>query len=330
MENKDLFYQQLRGLAIIAVVLIHSFSAQNIADMALRQFINFAVPVFIFLSGYFAKPLAETKFEFYKKRLKRIIIPYFFWSIVSIIFIDKFYGFSISKILNSFILGKGMGGIFYFIIVLIQLILLTPFIFKFKDNKIISGIMWLITPISLTFLYVLIFGMNLKLDWTTFSLPFTNLFLFYYYGIKLRSNKNFEFKIMNNLKFNSALLVLSIVLSFYEALTMYKDLNLYSFAITQAKISSILMSFCFINVAIGLKKYFNKGNFLILIGDYSFGIYLMHILIMKFTYQINKLPFNIFINQTLVALSTLIICLIIIKTLKRFSKKSFTSNVLGF
>lgn len=48
---KDRYLQAVRGLAIIAVVLIHCLPASD-ATVAVRPLLNWAVAVFIFLSGY--------------------------------------------------------------------------------------------------------------------------------------------------------------------------------------------------------------------------------------------------------------------------------------
>ena len=46
--------QILRGIAIFAVVMIHTYP-HNLAGVYIRSVINFAVSMFIFLSGYLTK-----------------------------------------------------------------------------------------------------------------------------------------------------------------------------------------------------------------------------------------------------------------------------------
>ncbi len=48
---KNQYLQAVRGVAIAAVVLIHCLSQYDVA-VALRPFLNWAVAVFLFLSGY--------------------------------------------------------------------------------------------------------------------------------------------------------------------------------------------------------------------------------------------------------------------------------------
>lgn len=48
---KDRYLQAVRGLAIVAVVLIHCLPRSDVT-VAIRPFLNWAVATFFFLSGY--------------------------------------------------------------------------------------------------------------------------------------------------------------------------------------------------------------------------------------------------------------------------------------
>lgn len=60
MNTQKNYYQFIRGVCVLMVILIHtlyitdSFSI-NIINVIIRRLIDFAVPVFIFLAGYFLK-----------------------------------------------------------------------------------------------------------------------------------------------------------------------------------------------------------------------------------------------------------------------------------
>lgn len=49
---RDRYFQAVRGVAIVAVVLIHCLP-QCEATIVLRPFLNWAVAAFLFLSGFF-------------------------------------------------------------------------------------------------------------------------------------------------------------------------------------------------------------------------------------------------------------------------------------
>lgn len=59
MERKREYWQCIRGVCILAVVLIHSLggfdysAGYDVEFIILRQIINFAVATFVFMSGYF-------------------------------------------------------------------------------------------------------------------------------------------------------------------------------------------------------------------------------------------------------------------------------------
>lgn len=64
IKQRNAFWQCVRGLCILAVVMIHCPSGIEYgagtfpytATLILRQFINFPVAVFFFLAGYFTNP----------------------------------------------------------------------------------------------------------------------------------------------------------------------------------------------------------------------------------------------------------------------------------
>lgn len=61
-KHRDTYFQFVRGICMVVVVLIHS-KASNATDgwelgywLSIRQMTNFAVATFVFMAGYFAKP----------------------------------------------------------------------------------------------------------------------------------------------------------------------------------------------------------------------------------------------------------------------------------
>ncbi len=62
ITNKSQFWQMIRGICILAVIMIHCPSGQTYTNIdynawiVLRQCINFPVAMFVFLAGYFMIP----------------------------------------------------------------------------------------------------------------------------------------------------------------------------------------------------------------------------------------------------------------------------------
>lgn len=278
MKKND-YFQYLRAISIIAVIVIHSLTVGDDYVLALRQFINFCVALFIFLSGYLTDTNIGSTREFYKKRILRVAIPYVIWSFVYIV-IDR--DFSIMSIVKKMITGQACGA-YYYIIVYIQLVLLTPVCIKFiKKRK--YRYLGHLTPITVIILSVFAY-LKHPIPFPYNSLTFLVWFIFYFYGMQVR-NYNLETKLKEDLNKNIMLYIGCVVLSILEG-KLWSHIGDFSMAISQIKISSILTSICFINIAIAIQgKVVANSNVLKNIGDYSFGIYLIHLLFIKLAREV--------------------------------------------
>lgn len=145
MKEKRKYWQSIRGICILAVVLIHSLGGFNYSTgygtefVVLRQIINFAVATFVFMAGYFVNVDVLSDKEFSYKhwiiyRGRRLCIPFMIWSL-------RYSCLSLLKVVHSgseihwlgfiyrFIVGKSATP-FYYIVVLVQLTLITPWLVK--------------------------------------------------------------------------------------------------------------------------------------------------------------------------------------------------------
>jgi len=336
MKNKDNYFQLLRGIAILSVVLIHSFNikfngnySNDITQIIIRQLINFAVPLFLFLSGYFVK-LEETQnpLKFIYTRLLRIIPPYLIWSITHAVIFPQYNPDNIIK--KLFTGGTSMQ--LYFIIVLSQLIILTPIMVKTINNKVIKIFIFSITPITIICTYIYTFFTKQVFPYTFF--PFTSWILFYYFGLLIRNlNISYDF-FKSKLKLIIPIYVISISFSIVEGILIYNNLKLFDLAISQLKITSIITSFALILLTLSLKNSFtiSSHNILSKIGDYSFGIFFIHsIFIMLF----NTLNVSKYINSQII-FTFIMFCIvsflsfIIIALCRKTIGNKISSNVLGF
>jgi surface polysaccharide O-acyltransferase-like enzyme len=115
MKDRILYFDVLRAIAIICVLFIHtincysfdneSFNFKN--SIYFRQLVNFGVPLFLFISGYF---MAHKKFStkedyilFLKKQLPRVLIPFLIYSALYSAF-QLVNGLSIKSVIINFIL----------------------------------------------------------------------------------------------------------------------------------------------------------------------------------------------------------------------------------
>lgn len=133
----------MRVVATIAVIMIHSTS-QTMTLSAFgyygNQLARFSVPMFLILSGFllFQSDL-NSRFlprpVFYRKRFDKILLPYIIWTIFySLVLHYYFNGLQnlhmvLPDLVRHLFLGNGFTHL-YFVVIIIQLYLLYPFIRK--------------------------------------------------------------------------------------------------------------------------------------------------------------------------------------------------------
>lgn len=197
-EQKDNRIEMIRGLCIIAVVFIHCPSGlpyQNVLGdgwkfwewVTLRQLSNFAVGTFFFLSGYLTtqKAVNATK-QYIIKRCKRLLIPLYFWSVLYIgIQIVTDYPSLDSPALYGlkYLLGMSAGP-FYFIVVMIQLVFLTPLAFRLASKRPGRIALWMITPVWLLLQYIVTLTTGKQILYCEYF--FVSWIIYYWAGIQMR------------------------------------------------------------------------------------------------------------------------------------------------
>ena len=123
MKFRDVNLDLIRAVAISFVILIHS-KGTNI--------IYTAVPMFIMLSGALVLPKDENYKTFYKKRLKRILLPFLIWSPIMYLVLSRTGRIDNPCVGNFFYLlsSTGVHGAYWYVYEILGLYLLAPFISK--------------------------------------------------------------------------------------------------------------------------------------------------------------------------------------------------------
>lgn len=286
-NTKRAYWQSIRGVCIMAVVLIHSLGGfdysvdHNTEFVVLRQIINFAVATFVFMAGYFVNIIKITDEKFnYKNWLicrgGRLCIPYIIWSTLysgMTLFKQIHKGLEINGIgfVYRFIVGKSAAP-FYYIVVLIQLTIITPWLVRVaKRNTALSKALYLVTPAYLIYIYTwnLITGTPPRL----YETPFMAWFGFYYMGIRVRCGQKLEC--------NGIVVIGAILVSCAEALVLRKlGMNL-SFYTSQITVGSFLYSIAVVGWFLKKSEItYWKSKFLSRIGDCSYGIFYIHMMVL--------------------------------------------------
>lgn len=138
------YWDAWKGLAILAVVALHA-TDQSLTfrvgslnwwfGLTVCQLLDFAVPLFLAIAGYFAgQSTTSTAAEFYGKRIVRILPPYLFWTLVAVLLVRRPDLQSPRALFDDLVLGQGIG-IGYFVIVLLQYVLITPLLRKLTSTR---------------------------------------------------------------------------------------------------------------------------------------------------------------------------------------------------
>ena len=266
-----------RAIAIIAVVMIHTTPAGQ-WQVFCKPFINFAVATFIFLSGYLTKTDNDNWLKFYIRRITRVLVPYIIWT--AIYSIPDIRSAGPSALVKNLLCANATTTLYY-IFVYIQFVLLTPLLGKLAKSP-YRHLGWLIAPLSvILFKYIPVFGdiqlgKHIELFWNDACLGW---FTFYYLGLILGNRIiDRQFNIRNLAVLYCASLLLQMAEGYLWFTVDPAGCG------SQLKLSSILSSTLFMLI---IYCVLNRGSndpkrrLLCTIGDYSFGIYLVHMMILK-------------------------------------------------
>ncbi|WP_017754418.1 acyltransferase [Calidifontibacillus oryziterrae] len=161
-----------RAIAILAVIVIHTIaqpvtllptdSAIYPAYISIYALVQFAVPSFIFLSGFVLFYSYESRWNlatckaFFKKRILFIVIPYVLWSLFYFLVLQLGYNQNpfthIPNFLRDLLVGKNYTHL-YFIFIIIQFYILFPgFMYILKRFTFIRKyLIWIVISIQLIY-----------------------------------------------------------------------------------------------------------------------------------------------------------------------------------
>lgn len=277
LASKSYNIQLLRGLAIVAVVLIHN-APRGLPQVFIRPFINFSVGLFLFLSGM----LSNADRWHHRKRIVKILIPYVLWTLIySSMRTIQTPGKLTIQFIKSFITASG-AAVMYYVFVYCQFTLLIPIIDKLVKSR-YKYLGFLIAPLEIIFMrllplmsgyemnpYISIIMRVSCLGW------FTYLYLGYHMG-------NGMLEIKSSTKRLWIVLIVTIVLQMFGGYWYWTMGN--PNCGTQLKLSFLFIGAVFVMLAFRFAENYtvqrNKIiNIMKYIGDISFGIYFSHLAVM--------------------------------------------------
>lgn len=148
-DTQSRHVQILRGLSIMAVVLIHNTPA-GMSQVLVRPFLNFCVGTFLFLSGFLSSRESWSP----KKRIIKVFVPYVIWSLVYVCANNLDAPGSIPfGYVKALVLGNA-SAIMYYIFVYAEFTLLIPVIDKLANSK-YKYVGFVIAPVEIIFMRTL-------------------------------------------------------------------------------------------------------------------------------------------------------------------------------
>lgn len=340
------YWDNWKGIAIIAVVAIHaSGNTGNFQEgsfnwafgLTIRQIIDFAVPMFLAMSGYFSVKNSDgNPIQYYKGRFSKLIVPYLAWTAFYIALKTPTIPPSFSEILKGVFFGTGIG-IGYFVIVLSQFIILTPLLSRIEKKEHHIAIIIAMSALGSIFTYSF-FATNPEHILSKFpanGLPFFVWYPFYHSGYFLARYKN-DIKLSEANKSKLAcgvlfFLTLSLLEGFFWATN-----NNYSFGTSQLKITSFATSLLLFIMAISLANKetpLSRPSIVSWLGENSYAIYLTHMLTLIASQKILKTSETLYSIQPLfITLSTIlsiIACAILISATKKILPAALSKNITG-
>ena len=274
-------------------------------------FASLGVSVFFFISGYLTNVNSvKNTNNFYEKRIFRFMKPFIYFSVIYALSNYFIYGDEIT--LKGLILGTG-GIQLYFLVVLMQLILITPLYFKCsKKNLFIVGciIINIISGIVHQIHYL-----NTRSLFNNDMILCTCFIASYFMGVHIKNNISIEKKIVSiNWMWAILIALIGMIVRVANTYTVLKITDFPIVAISFVELSGLIEALSF---TILLVKLLNISNNklsckpLEWLGERTMGIFLIHWLFENYLQR----WFNdhismdyVIIANVLLILSVLILC----------------------
>lgn len=328
------YLDTLRVLACFMVILTHSAmptSPENGIYLAIISLIASPSPeLFLTLSGAILLPVRVEISSFYKKRFLKLLPPLIIWSIIY-----TFTLFYKGDIDFNVVIGRlvrmpfsPIVGVYWFIYVMIGLYLFAPFISPWINNATKKQLetFLIIWAISLIMPYLNIFIPNIYNDNGSYYWALVNFSGFLGYWILGHYLKSYPIKIGLNKRW---LLCISGIILYFLIIYLLKSNNFKMQPFfDNLQIGSALFVIIFFTTIQHFHKINRLTRFISTIASYSFGIYLIHIIVIRhFVWSFFEFSnINPIIETLIIALISFVICSLLVKII---SKLPFSKYIIG-
>lgn len=284
MKTHYLYLDIVRCLACLLVVLMHSMLGGDNAVGYVYSIANtLAMPcnaLFFMTSGALLLPVKSSGHEFLKKRLMRIIIPCLLWTVLynisHVIMGDYSLEMAATNLLNIPFSSKGYG-ILWFIYVLIGLYILSPIISPWLNNTSRRSIEWVLSIWALTLV--------LQIVRNFICVPANEEHMFYYFGGYAGYFLLGYYIHHYDIRINSVLLIVLALLPFFVNYVLHFPLLEFIDSWSVLGYLSLFTALASASIFMLVKKYTPlctntmMADTVTRFADYTFGVYLVHIIV---------------------------------------------------
>ena len=313
MKERVAYFDFLRGLAIMMVVGIHTYTLGEDSTLV-RQLLNTAVPLFIAISGYF---LSQKKMEnkddyrsFLKKQLPKVYLPVLVWSL-PLYALALYSGSSIIK-QTILLLSCGLS-IYYFVAFIMQCYVVLPVI-----NNYISGNKRRVVIVSCLISFAWIAGVMYMntiqgkgIPLILYAGPLPCWLMFFVLGVMIGHKPERNYSIILPMVIAILGFILSVIETDYLLDHYGKGVGIKpSSYIYSAGMIFLMFSNKVENL---IRRTGAIYRFIIWIGSLSFGIYLVHCYFISFF--VKRLPIDSWLLQWSLALFLTVVFILILRKL---------------
>lgn len=305
MERKS--WVNLRGVAIIAVVVIHLTSGKydpisfdGSFNLILNQLSRFAVPVFFISSGYglFVTKKHELLLKKYYFGRYKIIIPiYIFWTLVYFVLTGSQR--NLSALVFDLLTGEGSYHLYY-LLVLILFYLIYPFVYQFFSTR--QG---LIISLVLTLIFQCLLQFNIDI----FGMGPSNLFNWLAYfslGIYFGKNQN---KLRELFPKEKSLFLIGMLAVLMPAFGFYLFTNRSSDLFTSSMRPSVFL-FTLAVLSVFLKRFYKPNKILSELDKNSLTIYAVHPIFIMVVNKVLKIM-GLYSNRIIISIISIVIVIVL-------------------
>lgn len=342
MTKRIDWLDSLRAVAIIGVVIIHtSTPTVNMAfgiDMfhwwtgnVFASATRFAVPLFLMISGAVLLSRPIDVMTFYKKRFTRILYPFLFWALAYFVFRyftlhgarPSAFGDIMSWALTLF-LNEGISKHFWYVYMILFLYIITPamgaYVRKLKPGMLIFLLAaWVLVCSILKDMHINMYAWNVNL-----FPKIINYMIYSGYMVLGYYLCNFVY-VSRNIRLSAWILYLVTVIiaagmAYFSSKTTGKlNLSIYHYYSINSIIQSVAIFLAFKETKTPNKILATARD---ITSDYSYGIYLIHIMILGLLYRqgISWRFASPIVSIPLVVLLTMLISMAIIFLLRKIPK----------